>query len=70
MAINVEAIYENGVLKPTSPLPIQEHEKVQVTVHTQASPLVQAYGIMNWQGTGAELDHLLAEIEFAEDEVP
>ena len=62
MPINVEAIYENGVLKPTAPLPIKEHEKVQITVHS-ASPLLAAYGIMGWQGTSAELDRLLAEID-------
>jgi predicted DNA-binding antitoxin AbrB/MazE fold protein len=32
MSITVEAIYENGVLKPTEPLPFQEHERVSVSV--------------------------------------
>jgi predicted DNA-binding antitoxin AbrB/MazE fold protein len=32
MAITVEAVYENGVLKPSEPLPFKEHEKVSVTV--------------------------------------
>ena len=32
MAFTVEAIYENGVLKPAEPLPLKEHEKVSVTV--------------------------------------
>ena len=36
MAITVEAVYENGVLKPAQPLPLQEHDKVQVTVHLPA----------------------------------
>jgi predicted DNA-binding antitoxin AbrB/MazE fold protein len=38
MAITVEAVYENGVLKPAQPLPLEEHEKVRVTVEpTQPS---------------------------------
>ncbi len=28
MTLTVEAISENGVLKPTEPLPLKEHEKV------------------------------------------
>ncbi len=30
----VEATYENGVLKLEHPLPLQEHEKVRVTVES------------------------------------
>ncbi len=32
MPLTVEAIYENGVLKPAQALPLNEHEKVRVTV--------------------------------------
>ena len=28
MTLTVEAVYENGVLKPTQPLPLKEQEKV------------------------------------------
>lgn len=70
MSITVEATYENGVLKPVQPLPLKEQEKVRVTVETGKSPLLDAYGIMGWKGTHEELDRLLAEIEFDEDEVP
>jgi len=40
MAITVEAVYENGVLKPTQPLPLKEHEKVRVTVEPAGQSLV------------------------------
>jgi len=30
----VEAIYENGVLKPERPLPLKDREKVRVTVES------------------------------------
>ena len=32
MPLTVEAVYENGVLKPVQPLPLQEREVVRVTV--------------------------------------
>lgn len=28
----VEAVYENGVLRPLEPLPLREHQRVSVTV--------------------------------------
>ena len=31
MTLTIEATYENGVLKPTQPLPLNEREQVQVT---------------------------------------
>jgi predicted DNA-binding antitoxin AbrB/MazE fold protein len=34
MPFTVEAIYENGVLRPTQPLPLKEHDQVRVTLHT------------------------------------
>jgi predicted DNA-binding antitoxin AbrB/MazE fold protein len=67
MAIVVEAIYENGVLKPAGPLPLGEHEKVRVTVESQPSPVLQAYGIIGWKGTHEELERILAEAEEFED---
>ena len=37
--LTVEAVYENGVLKPIQPLPLREHEKVNVTVEPARSPI-------------------------------
>ena len=66
----VEATYENGTLKLAQPLPLKEHEKVQVTVHTQQSPLLACYGIMGFTGS-AELAEYFAmdpEIEYSQIE--
>jgi predicted DNA-binding antitoxin AbrB/MazE fold protein len=35
MSIVVEATYEDGVLKPSQPLPLAEREKVRVTVEQE-----------------------------------
>ena len=37
MALTIEAIYENGVLKPAQPLPFKEHEKVTVTIEVDGT---------------------------------
>ena len=39
MALTFEAVYENGVLKPAGPLPLKEHEKVNVTVEPARPPI-------------------------------
>jgi predicted DNA-binding antitoxin AbrB/MazE fold protein len=39
MAISIEAVYENGVLKPSQPLPFKEHERVSVTVESARIPI-------------------------------
>ena len=56
MAIVVEATYENGVLKPERPLPLGEHQKVRVIVESEASPIVEAYGVVGWKGDHATLE--------------
>jgi predicted DNA-binding antitoxin AbrB/MazE fold protein len=63
MALTVEAVYENGVLKPAQPLPLKEHEQVQITVHTRVSNLADSYGIMGFQGTAAEADYFALDPE-------
>lgn len=66
MAITVEAVYENGFLKLERPLPLQEQEKVQVTVVRRSSLAEQCYGLIGWTGDAASFDRILAEAEEAE----
>jgi predicted DNA-binding antitoxin AbrB/MazE fold protein len=68
MAITIEAIYENGVLKPTQPLPLQEHEKVQVTIHAAVSRVRATAGLIGWTGDAAAFDRLLEETELGEED--
>jgi predicted DNA-binding antitoxin AbrB/MazE fold protein len=37
MSITFDAIYEDGVLKPVSPLPLKEHEQVRATLVPKTS---------------------------------
>ena len=67
MSITIEAIYENGVLKPSEPLPLKEHEQVRLTVHPKGGLSQQTYGLLNWKGTHEELQQILAQAEEAED---
>jgi len=63
MHITIEAIYENGVLKPSQPLPLKEHEKVRIAVLTEPSFSQRTYGLIGWAGDAAEFDRILRESE-------
>jgi predicted DNA-binding antitoxin AbrB/MazE fold protein len=67
MPLTVEAVYENGVLKPLQPLPLREHEQVRLQVDTteDAVQRVRATAglipctndaLIEWAATDAELD--------------
>jgi predicted DNA-binding antitoxin AbrB/MazE fold protein len=64
MAITIEAVYENGVLKPAQPLPFQEHERVQVTVSSPSSWVQETAGLLGWKGTSEELAAFALDPEF------
>ena len=57
MTLTIEAVYENGVLKPKEPLPLKEHEQVQITVQACFRNLADLYGIMGFKGTAEEADY-------------
>jgi predicted DNA-binding antitoxin AbrB/MazE fold protein len=57
MAITIEAVYENGVLKPSQPLPWKDGERVRIEVSSLDSPLLKAYGIMGFKRTAEEAEY-------------
>jgi predicted DNA-binding antitoxin AbrB/MazE fold protein len=67
MAIIVEAVYENGVLKPERPLPLKEREKVEITVRCRPDLVQETYGMLGWKGTHEELEQLLNEAQESND---
>jgi predicted DNA-binding antitoxin AbrB/MazE fold protein len=68
MTITVEAVYENGVLKPIERLPLAEHEKVQVTIQPKSNWVQETAGILGWTGTHEELRQFALDPEFDPEE--
>lgn len=64
MTITIEAIYENGVLRPTEPLVLQEHEKVRVTIEAQHSWAERTAGMVPWRGDAEELEQFAIDPAF------
>jgi predicted DNA-binding antitoxin AbrB/MazE fold protein len=59
MSLEVEATYENGVLKPDKPLPLGEHERVTVRVETQAGRIRESAGMIPMPDQPGAIDYLL-----------
>jgi predicted DNA-binding antitoxin AbrB/MazE fold protein len=59
MPLEVEATYENGVLKLDEPLPLEEHERIVVTVKPKVSRIRQSAGLLRWTGEPQALEYLL-----------
>jgi predicted DNA-binding antitoxin AbrB/MazE fold protein len=64
MVITVDAVYEDGVLKPQKPLPFKEHEKLRITVEPNSSWAERTAGILQWTGDPEELRGLAEDDEF------
>jgi predicted DNA-binding antitoxin AbrB/MazE fold protein len=58
MSLTISATYENGVLKPDRPLPLKEHEIVQIIIGSGANWVEQTYGLCGWKGNPEELRKL------------
>ena len=64
MTLTVEAIYENGVLKPVQPLPLKEHEKVRVPVEPAVSRVRRSPGLIGWNGSQEDANVVALSPEF------
>ena len=74
MSLTIEATYEDGVLKPVSPLPLKEHDKVRITIDEEsewrASRVRATYGLMGWKGDSETIQRLALDPEFDIQESP
>lgn len=70
MNLIVEAIYQDGVLKPAQPLPLRENERVQVSIQTAidrrdaVEAAQKSYGLVRWSGDPDTLQHIAEDDEF------
>lgn len=81
MLITIEATYEDGVLKLERPLPLQEREKVRVTVQSAppapaasagdaTNPVRRSYGLLGWKGDAETVRRVALDPEFDIHEAP
>jgi predicted DNA-binding antitoxin AbrB/MazE fold protein len=56
--LQIEAVYEHGTLKLPQELPLQEGQRVTITIHTSRAA-ERMYGILPWNGDPEELHRYL-----------
>jgi predicted DNA-binding antitoxin AbrB/MazE fold protein len=64
MSITVDAVYENGVLKLTQPVPFKENEKVRITIEPASSWADRTAGMIQWTGDVETLERIAIDAEF------
>jgi predicted DNA-binding antitoxin AbrB/MazE fold protein len=64
MNLTIEAVYENGVLKPARPLPLKEHETVRITIEVEGSWAERTAGLLKWTGDPEVLQRIAEDDEF------
>jgi predicted DNA-binding antitoxin AbrB/MazE fold protein len=64
VSITIEAVYENGVLKPREPLPLKEQEIVRITIDQGESWAERTAGLLKWTGDPGLLEQIAEEDEF------
>lgn len=57
--LEIEAVYERGTLKLPRELPLQEGEKVTITIHPTGSAVQRLSGLLPWKGSVADLEYLV-----------
>lgn len=61
MAVTIDAVYEDGVLKPIEPLPLREHQRVRITVQADASWVRRTQGMIRWHGDVMTLERIAVD---------
>jgi len=64
MSITVDAVYENGTLKLSQPVPFKEHEKVRITIESHSSWADGTAGMIQWTGDVETLERIAMDPEF------
>jgi predicted DNA-binding antitoxin AbrB/MazE fold protein len=58
--MDVEAVYERGTLRLPQELPLQEGQKVCITIHPTGGAAQRLSGLIRWKGSQEDLDYLLS----------
>lgn len=68
--LDVEAVYEHGTLRLPKGLPLEEGQKVTITIHPPKAPVKRRRGLIEWKGKQEDLDYLILSEENGPLEAP
>ena len=69
MSLEIDATYENGVLKLDKPLPLHEKQRVKVTIEEFEKPGL-TFGLIGWVGDPDVVRRIALDPEFGIQESP
>jgi predicted DNA-binding antitoxin AbrB/MazE fold protein len=70
MTRSLQAIYENGILRPLEPLPLEEHQQVTVTVSDSENGDLLDVTFLRYLETQADESVTLERVRSALDKIP
>jgi predicted DNA-binding antitoxin AbrB/MazE fold protein len=70
MSLQVEATYEDGVLRPDQPLPLAEKQRVTVVVQAEISRAKRSYGLIGFKGDPEIVRKIALDSEFGVADSP
>ena len=70
MSLEIDATYENGVLRPDQRLPLAEHQRVKVTVRQETGRIQSSFGLLGWNGDPEVVRKIAEDDQFGAMESP
>lgn len=70
MGLEIEVIYDNGVLKLPRELPLENGLKVRITIHPPGNGVKRGAGRIGWTGDPEVLRRLALDADFGIEEAP
>lgn len=70
MGLEIEAIYDNGVLKLPRKLPLENGLTVRITIHPPGRGVIRGAGRIDWTGDPEMLRQVALDPEFGAEESP
>jgi predicted DNA-binding antitoxin AbrB/MazE fold protein len=57
--LEIDAVYEHGTLKLPRELPLQEGQRVKLTIEPTQSAVERLSGLIPWKGSWEDLEYLV-----------
>ena len=70
MALEVDAVYEDGILKLDREIPLDNGQRVHLTIQASGGRAKKSYGLMGWKGDAKTIEEIALDPDFGILESP